>query len=450
MILAVAGCVAQAEGAEILARAPYVDIVLGPQTYHRLPEMVAQAGARRRPCAPDRLSRRGEVRPFAGRRPAARRLGLPLGAGGLRQVLHLLRRALYAGRRVLAAGRSRARRGAGARRAGRARDHAAWARTSTPIMARAGDGTWGLARAHPRARRDRWACGGSATPPRIPLDMDDALIAAHRDVPALMPFLHLPVQSGSDTVLAAMNRRHGADDYRRMVERLRRARPDIALSSDFIVGFPGESEADFARHARAGRRGRLRPGLLVQIQRAAGHAGGAPARPSAGRGEGRAPRAPAGAFGRRTAPLQRHGVGRTMPVLFEKRGRHPGQLVGRSPYLQPVHAPAPARLLGAVVRRCRSPRRCRTASAARRSRGRPASAGVHERRRQMAPRRVADAVRRQLAPAAALRRARPSIWTASSASSASPSSRAATASRSRRPRRASTGARGAGRRSTTG
>ena len=119
-----------------------------------------------------------------------------------------------------------------------------------------------------------------------PRDMDDELIAAHRDLPALMPFLHLPVQSGSDRVLAAMNRRHTAADYLRLVEKLRAARPDLALSSDFIVGHPGETEADFAGDAGAGARGRLRPGVQLQVFAAARHAGRRRARAGAGGGEG--------------------------------------------------------------------------------------------------------------------------------------------------------------------
>ena len=176
-----------------------------------------------------------------------------------------------------------------------------------------------------------------------PRDVDDGLIAAHRDVPQLMPFLHLPVQSGSDRVLAAMNRRHTAADYRRTVERLRAARPDLALSSDFIVGFPGESDADFRGDPRPRRRDRLRPGVFVQVFAAPRHAGG------------RAPRTrcPSRSKAERLAALQAllaqqqrdfnaACVGRVLPVLFEKPGRHQGQLVGRSPYLQSVHVPAAA------------------------------------------------------------------------------------------------------------
>ena len=128
-----------------------------------------------------------------------------------------------------------------------------------------------------------------------PRDMDDELIAAHRDLPALMPYLHLPVQSGSDRILKAMNRRHTAADYLRLIDRIRAARPDIAMSGDFIVGFPGETDADFEATLELVRDGRLRAGLLVQIFAAPRHARRRDGRPGAGSGEGRAAAAPAGA-----------------------------------------------------------------------------------------------------------------------------------------------------------
>jgi tRNA-2-methylthio-N6-dimethylallyladenosine synthase len=179
-----------------------------------------------------------------------------------------------------------------------------------------------------------------------PRDMDDALIAAHRDLPMLMPFLHLPVQSGSDRILAAMNRRHTAADYLRLIERLRAARPDLALSSDFIVGHPGETEADFA--------------ATLALVRAVGFAqafsfkySARPGTPAAG-----APgQVPEPEKDRRLYELQallreQQGrfnaacVGLTLPVLFTGPGRHPGQVVGRSPFLQPVHLTGPATLIG--------------------------------------------------------------------------------------------------------
>ena len=189
--------------------------------------------------------------------------------------------------------------------------------------------------------------------------MDDELIAAHRDVPALMPFLHLPVQSGSDRILEAMNRGHSADDYRRIVERLRAARPDIALSSDFIVGFPGESDARFRGDAArwCARSASPRPSRSNTAARP-GTPGARACRdqvPDAVKAE-RLARCRRCSTTQQRALQRRAWSGRVLPVLFEKPGRHPGQLVGRSPYLQAVHAPAPARLIGAHRRRCASSR----------------------------------------------------------------------------------------------
>ena len=167
--------------------------------------------------------------------------------------------------------------------------------------------------------------------------MDDALIAAHRDLPMLMPFLHLPVQSGSDRVLAAMNRRHTAADYLRLVEKLRAARPDLALSSDFIVGHPGETEADFeATLALVREVGFAQAFSFKYSPRPGTPAAGAPARC-------RRPRRSAGWPNcRRCCGSSRPGStpaasALTLPVLFTGPGRHPGQVVGRSPFLQPVH-----------------------------------------------------------------------------------------------------------------
>ena len=182
-----------------------------------------------------------------------------------------------------------------------------------------------------------------------PGDMDDELIAAHRDVPALMPFLHLPVQSGSDRVLAAMNRRHSVADFRRIIDRLRGARPDIALSSDFIVGFPGESEEDFdATLALIGEIGfaqafsfkySKRPGTpAAQLQ------GQVPEDVKSARLQRLQDRLEEARLG-----FNQSCVGRVLPVLFEKPGRHPGQWVGRSPFLQGVHAEAPAQCRGKVL-----------------------------------------------------------------------------------------------------
>jgi tRNA-2-methylthio-N6-dimethylallyladenosine synthase len=182
-----------------------------------------------------------------------------------------------------------------------------------------------------------------------PADMTDELIAAHRDVPALMPYLHLPVQSGSDRVLAAMNRRHGADDFRRLADRLRAARPDLALASDFIVGFPGEGDADFA--------------ATLALARDVGFASAYSFKYSARPGTPAAAlpdQVPDPVKAERLAALQalldvqqrafnQACAGRTLPVLFEREGKRAGQLVGRSPYMQAVHALAPKSLLGLIA-----------------------------------------------------------------------------------------------------
>ena len=182
-----------------------------------------------------------------------------------------------------------------------------------------------------------------------PRDMDDELIAAHRDLGALMPYLHLPVQAGSDRVLAAMNRRHTRADYLRLVERIRRACPGIALAGDFIVGFPGESEDDFAE--------------TLSIVDDAGYASAfsfkyspRPGTPAAGRRQ-----VPEAVKSERLARLQASiaarqsdflasRVGATVAVLFEKPGRRPGQIVGRSPWLLPVHVAADTALIGSISR----------------------------------------------------------------------------------------------------
>jgi tRNA-2-methylthio-N6-dimethylallyladenosine synthase len=181
-----------------------------------------------------------------------------------------------------------------------------------------------------------------------PRDVDAGLIAAHRDIEQLMPFLHLPVQSGSDRVLAAMNRRHTAGDYRRTVEALRRARPDLALSSDFIVGHPGESELEFrATLDLVGEIGFAQSFSFKYSPR--------PGTPAAAENQVPEP-VKAERLAELQALLQRQqrafndaSVGATMPVLFEKPGRHEGQLIGRSPYLQPVHANTAPDAIGRIL-----------------------------------------------------------------------------------------------------
>jgi tRNA-2-methylthio-N6-dimethylallyladenosine synthase len=348
MVLAVAGCVAQAEGAEILARAPFVDIVLGPQTYHRLPEMVARA-ARAGGAVIDTefpaVSKFDQLPAPEGPQEPVGFLTIQegcdrfcsfcvvpytRGAEASRPAAAILEEA----RRMVALG---------------SREIVLLGQNVNAWHGAAPDGSvWSLARllhalaALPGVARLRYTTSH-------PRDMDDDLIAAHGAIPALLPFLHLPVQSGSDRVLAAMNRRHDADAYRRLADRLRAARPDIALSTDFIVGHPGETEADFEATLR----------LVRDVGFAIAYSfkySPRPGTPAAAMGA----QVPEAEKDRRLQALQAllreqqtafnaACVGRTLDVLFTGPGRHPGQVAGRSPYLQPVHLSAPARLIGTVA-----------------------------------------------------------------------------------------------------
>ncbi|HWI29709.1 MAG TPA: tRNA (N6-isopentenyl adenosine(37)-C2)-methylthiotransferase MiaB [Stellaceae bacterium] len=344
MLLAVAGCVAQAEGAEILARAPFVDIVLGPQTYHRLPEMVAQvarAGGHvldtefpaeaKFDFLPEGSAEPG-VSAFLAVQEGCDKfcsfcvVPYTRGAEASRPSAAILAEA----RRLVAHG---------------AREITLLGQNVNGWHGADGAGFGALLRALGQIeglKRLRYTTSH-------PLDVDDGLIAAHRDLATLMPFLHLPVQSGSDKVLAAMNRRHDANAYRRIIVRLRQARPDIAFSSDFIVGFPGESDADFAATLALIREIGFAQAFSFKYSPR-------PGTPAAGLPQ----QVPERVKSERLAELQAliaeqqrsfnaAAVGREMPVLFEKTGRHEGQLVGRTPYLQPVHATAPRRLIGETL-----------------------------------------------------------------------------------------------------
>ncbi|MDR3518658.1 MAG: tRNA (N6-isopentenyl adenosine(37)-C2)-methylthiotransferase MiaB [Azospirillaceae bacterium] len=350
VILAVAGCVAQAEGAEIMARAPYVDIVFGPQTYHQLPEMV------------DRVTR-----PHGGRvirtdfPPDSKFDSLPADTAGQGVTAFLsvqegcdkfctfcvvpyTRGAEFSrpatsivaeAQRLVAAG---------------AREITLLGQNVNAYHGEAPDGTsWGLGRLIrmladiPELARLRYTTSH-------PCDMDDDLIAAHATVPQLMPFLHLPVQSGSNRVLAAMNRKHDSDDYRRIVERIRAARPDLALSSDFIVGFPDEQERDFEDTLR----------LVDEIGFAQAYSfkySPRPGTPAAGMIRNQIPEqvkierlaALQDLINRQQLAYNRSFIGRTVPVLFDRRGKRQGQIMGRTPFMQSVYVHAPDRGLATIA-----------------------------------------------------------------------------------------------------
>jgi tRNA-2-methylthio-N6-dimethylallyladenosine synthase len=349
MLIAVGGCVAQAEGALLRHRAPFVDIVFGPQTYHRLPEFLARA-----------TRAAGEGICDTSFPPEAKFDSLPdagaaAGASALLSVQEGCDK--FCAFCVVPYTRG-----------------AEFSRPAAQILAEAqrlvasgaceltllGQNVNAYHGASPEG--GQWGLGDllralSKIPGLLrlrymtshPRDVDESLVAAHRDLPKLMPHLHLPVQSGSDRVLSLMNRQHTADDYRRLVERFRKARPDLALSSDFIVGFPGEGEEDFAAtlalvreigfaqafsfkySPRPGTPAAAAPGQVPEPQKAA-----------------------------RLLVLQRlifeqqrrfnEGfLDRVLPVLFEKPGRHRGQLVGKSPYLQSVHVMAARERMGEIV-----------------------------------------------------------------------------------------------------
>jgi tRNA-2-methylthio-N6-dimethylallyladenosine synthase len=351
VLIAVAGCVAQAQGDEIIRRAGAVDLVVGSQNYHRLPSLIARA-ARERGLVDTEfpLDNKFDHLP-APSREATRARGVTAfvtvqegcdkfctfcvvpytrGAESSRPVDRIVaevERLADAGvREVTLIGQNvNAYHGAGP-------DGRAW--SLAQLLAR-------LAKL-PGIERLRYTTSH-------PLDMDDELIAAHRDLPALMPQLHLPVQSGSDRILDAMNRRHSRADYLDVVARLRAARADLALTSDFIVGFPGETEDDFAATLR----------LVDEI----GYAGAfsfkyspRPGTPGADMSDQVDEATKSERLARLQTAIERHQaafnracLGRTFPVLFERPGRHHGQIVGRSPYLQPVQVEAPAALIGALA-----------------------------------------------------------------------------------------------------
>lgn len=342
MILAVAGCVAQAEGAEILARAPFVDVVLGPQTYHRLPELVARAsraaGAEIATDFPaeDKFDHLPDP---TGQQGATAFLTVQEGCDKFCSfcVVPYTRGAEQS--RPMAAVLAEARQlvALGAREITLLGQNVnAWHGAPGGL----GELIKRLAKI-PDLARIRYTTSH-------PRDMDAGLIAAHRDVPQLMPFLHLPVQSGSDRILAAMNRRHTAAEYLRLVERLREARPDLALSSDFIVGHPGETDVDFRATLDLVRVvGFAQAFSFKYSPRPGTPAAAAPRQVAEAEKDARLQelqallRAQQGAF-------NADCVGRTIDVLFTGEGRHPGQIAGRSPWLQPVHTDGPASLIGRI------------------------------------------------------------------------------------------------------
>jgi len=351
MNVAVAGCVAQAEGQEIIRRAPAVDIVVGPQSYHHLPELLARAKSDGRaletefpvrdkfeflpPPRPEAIRARG-ISSFVTVQEGCDKFctfcvvpytrGAEVSRPAVKVVDDVQRLADHGVREITLIGQNvNAYHGEGP-------DGTAW---SLGTLLRRLAEIPGIARlrystSHPR-------------------DVDTTLIEAHRDLATLMPFVHLPVQSGSDRILSAMNRKHTADDYRRAIDRFRAARQDIAFSSDFIVGFPGESEEDF----------RATLALVTQIGYAGAYSFKYSPRPGTPAADIREI-VSAAEMDERLVRLQelidsqqsafnKAMIGKTVDVLFERAARNPGQIVGRTAYLQPAHVLASADIIGQVL-----------------------------------------------------------------------------------------------------
>ena len=349
--VAVAGCVAQAEGAEIVRRAPSVDLVVGPQSYHHLPGLLAQVDRGERAVDTEfPIEDKFDALP-APSREATRRRGVsafvtvqegcdkfctfcvvPYTRGSetsrpVDKVVAEAKRLAEAGvREITLIGQNvNAYHGEGP-------DGRAW--TLGRLLHRITD--------VPGIARLRYTTSH-------PGDMEATLIAAHRDLPALMPYLHLPVQSGSDRILAAMNRRHTRAHYLDVIARVRDAQPAIAFSSDFIVGFPGETDEDFD--------------ATLSLVEEVGYAGAfsfkysaRPGTPAAELADQITDDVKAERLQRLQRVIDRHQAGfnqrcrgQTFDVLFERIGRHPGQIVGRSPYLQPVQVMADAAMIGQIA-----------------------------------------------------------------------------------------------------
>jgi tRNA-2-methylthio-N6-dimethylallyladenosine synthase len=350
-MVAVAGCVAQAEGEEIAHRAKgRVDLVFGPQSYHRLPELLTRASAGELVVETD-FPAEDKFEHLPGATPQViRSRGLtafltvqegcdkfcsfcvvPYTRGAetsrpVEQVLTEAQRLVDAGVREITLLGQNVNAYHGLDAAGRSVGLGELCALLSELE--------GLARIRYTTSH--------------PADMTDELIEAHRDLDKLMPYLHLPVQSGSDAILKAMNRRHTVAEYLTTIDRIKAARPDMALSGDFIVGFPGETEADFSETLS----------LVREVGYASAYTFKYSIRPGTP-GADMPDQVPEAVKTERLARLNelmtaqmrgfaRSCVGRTLDVLLEKPGRLPGQLGGRSPYLQAVHLEAPERLIGTV------------------------------------------------------------------------------------------------------
>ncbi len=348
MTIAVAGCVAQAEGQEIVRRAPAVDLVIGPQSYHRLPDLLARRQATGAPVIEIEFPAQEKFETLPPPRPRAQPTAFLTVQEGCDKfctfcVVPYTRGAEYSRPvpQILAEARRLVERGV--------REITLLGQNVNAYHGEGPDGTdWDLPRLL-HALADLPGLDRLRYTTSHPNDMTPALIAAHRDIPALVPCLHLPFQAGSARILKAMNRKHTRADYMRIIEGLRAARPDVALSTDIIVGFPGETDEDF----------NATMDLVSEVEFAQAYSFKYSPRPGTPAAD-RADQVDEPVKAERLAALQdlmkqqqvafnRRQEGRTLPVLWERNGRLPGQIVGRSPYLQAVHAEGHSALLGTIT-----------------------------------------------------------------------------------------------------
>ena len=345
-VIAVAGCVAQAEGSEISRRAPEVDIVVGPQAYHNLPEMVAAVGRGERVVDLD-LPGLDKFGKLPARRKQAPSAFLTVQEGCDKFCTYCV--VPYTRGAEISRGwtdlldEAKAIVDAGAKEITLLGQNVnAWDGEDDKGQMQGLDGLIRALDRIPGLRRIRYMTSH-------PNDMTEGLIAAHGDVEKLMPFLHLPVQSGSDRILKAMNRSHSRDSYLRILDRVRAVRPDIAFSGDFIVGFPGETDADFEDTMR----------LVREVGHAQAYSFKYSPRPGTPAAD-MADQIPMHVMDERLQRLQAQivadqtafnnkTVGRTSDVLLERPGKFAGQLIGKSPWLQSVHVLAPDLSIGDII-----------------------------------------------------------------------------------------------------
>jgi tRNA-2-methylthio-N6-dimethylallyladenosine synthase len=348
MTIAVAGCVAQAEGEEIIRRQPAVDLVVGPQAYHQLPELLTRTARARgerigADFAPvDKFDALPGTRGVTG--PTAF-LTVQEGCDKFCTfcVVPYTRGAEWSRpvAAVLAEARELARQGV--------REVTLLGQNVNAYDGEGPDGAPSTLARLARSLADIPGLDRIRYTTSHPNDMSDDLIAAHGELAALMPWLHLPVQSGSDRILRAMNRKHGRARYLELIDRVRVARPDIALSGDFIVGFPGETDADFEQTLDLVRRAQYASAFSFAYSPR-------PGTPAASMGA-QVPEAVArerlhvlqALLWEQQTAFNAAMAGRTMDVLFEKKGRHDGQAIGRSPWLQSVHVDDTDHLIGQIV-----------------------------------------------------------------------------------------------------